>query len=174
MNWGHLCRAGVLLTALAVACGCGRPTLPGHYMEGKQVGPSTPPRTTAPLSEKPYLELGPPDAKVRVLAFFPLDKGHTDLVNLFKELVKDHPGRLYVKYIDPRTQQGRSLMQRSGMGSSGLLINNESGVVLKGGPHPYRVDFVQDMGRFWTEDDLRAAVAQTVAEAYGGKPAASR
>ena len=163
-----------MLAALAAACGCGRPTLPGRYMEGKEVETSTAPKTTAPLPEKPYFELGPAAAKVRILVFFPMDDRHNDLVSLLKGLSKEYPDQVYVKYADPRTPEGSSLMQRSGMTSPGLLINNQSEIMINSNPQPYQVSFVQEMGRYWTTEDLRAAVAQTVAEVYGRKSAAER
>ncbi len=49
-----------------------------------------------------------------------------------------------------------------------ILINGESSVELQSAAGPRIVDFVKEMGRYWTADDLREAVAQAIAQAYGG------
>lgn len=171
-------KGGLLLTLvlmLGLALGCGRPTRPGAYFEGQKVETSVAPRTDTPLPEKPFIEFGPEEAKVRILAFFPIDDPHQELISLLKALAKEYPGKVYVKYVDPRTSEGRVIMERSRMMSWGLMINGQTEMVIHRGPQavpterPRPTEFVQDMGRYWTADDLRAAVAQTVKQVYGGK-----
>jgi len=170
MNPKRFLLALLACSSLALAYGCGRPTRPGEYFEGKKVETSIAPESTTLLPEKPYFELGPDDAKVRILAFFPIDEPHKDLMNLLKGLVSEYQGKIYLKYTDPRTSEGNIIMQRSQMTGYGMLINGVSEMTIKAKPEPYHVEFVQDIGRYWTAEDLRAAVAQTVAESDGGGP----
>jgi hypothetical protein len=168
MNPKRFLLALLACSSLALAYGCGRLTRPGEYFEGKKVETSIAPKSTTPLPEKSYFEFGPDDAKVRILAFFPIDEPHNDLMNLLKGLVSEYQGKVYLKYTDPRTPEGNTIMQRSQMRGCGLLINGVSEMTIKAKPEPYHVELLQDMGRYWTAEDLRAAVAQTVAESYGG------
>ena len=156
-----------LAAVAALPAGCGRPSIPGRQFRGERVGTTASAPTTSPLPEQPYLEWGPSDAKVRVLAFFPIDDEHRRLIDVLKGLADEYPGKLYVKYVDYRTPEGRAILERSEMTSLGLLINGESSVEIKGEPHSRTVDFFQEMGRFWTSADLKAAVAQEIAKVYG-------
>ena len=170
MNPQRFLLALLACSSLALAHGCGRPTRPGEYFEGKKVETSIAPKSTTPLPEKPYFERGPADAKVRILAFFPIDEPHNDVMNLLKGLASEYQGKIYLRYTDPRTPEGNTIMQRSQMTGYGILINGVGEMTIKAKPEPYHVEFLQDIGRYWTAEDLRAAVAQTVAESYGGGP----
>ena len=160
--------AMVVAVAVALAAGCGRPTLPGQQFREERAITSTETPTESPLPEKPYLEWGPAEAKVRVVAFFPIDDAHQKLTDLLREAAEQHPGKVYAKHVDYRTPEGSEMRRRTEMELSGVLINGKSSMRIEAQPYPYDVDFMQDMGRFWTEGDLKAAVEQEVARAYGG------
>jgi hypothetical protein len=152
--------------AIIITVGCGRVTIPGNQFKTPEVNTSIAPKMENALPKVSSFELGAADAKVRVLAFLPIDSGHQQLMALLKELVKQYPGKLYVKYLDPRTPEGMQTMQRVDKMGTGLLINGEMAVELKDKNPPYTINFEQDMGRYWTAEHLRVAVAQKVAEAY--------
>ena len=169
----HL-RAVVLLGLVAVwAAGCGRPVVPGQQFRGERAQTSSVKPSTSPLPEKPTIEKGPQEAKVRIVAFFPIDEDHKPLIDLLKGFVKEYPGKVYIKYIDYRTPTGYAAFQNAKMTVSGLMINTKKEYVINAKPNPYTADFSQDMGRYWTADDLKKAVAEEVSRVYG-KGAASR
>jgi len=154
-------------TCVAATIGCGKPTLPSRQFQGERV---TVPGTVAantPLPEKPIREWGPKDAKVKVTAFFPIDEPHKKLMDLVKEIADKHPGKVYAKYVDYRTPEGQQLFQTSKATIACVIINGETSVELPSKYGPRNVDFVREMGRFWTADDLREAVAGEVKKAYG-------
>jgi hypothetical protein len=156
----------VLLLAFAVS-GCGRFQRPGFKGQQADTGTVETPKTKLPA--KPIVEWGSPDAKVRIIAFFFISDDFKTTMDLLQGLVKQYPGKVYVKYADLRTQEGNDLRARTGSsaGGAGLLIDGKSEVTIQAKPRPYTVAFDQDMGRFWTPEDLKAAVAQAVAKAYG-------
>jgi hypothetical protein len=164
-----------LLLAVAAAlilAGCGRPTLPGRQFKGElRTTPGTEEKT--PLPEKPILEWGPSDAKVRVVAFYPIDEPHQRLIDLAGSLAKTYPGEVYVRYIDYRTPEGAQLFASAQLTVPCVAINGNTSVDLSSSLGPRTVDFVKDMGRYWTADDLKEAVAEAVAKAYGKKQAPS-
>lgn len=162
--WEWVVGLGVVLVA---AVGCGRPSLPGRQFRDERAISTTSPPATSPLPKQPYFEWGASDAKVRVVAFFPIDKAHQKLMDLLKGLAQRYPGKVYAKYVDYRTPEGRIIFQRAEMKSPGLMVNSESSVMIEAKPYSYQVDFVQEMGRFWTGEDLEKAVAQAVARASG-------
>jgi hypothetical protein len=164
LPWGLLVVMGAALTE-----GCGRPTLPGHQFSGEQVETSVAPESNTPLPKEPFFEAGPASAKVRIVAFFPIDDEHAEVVELLKGLVGTYSGKVYLKYVDPRTPEGYMLSERAEMQCYGLLINNESEIQIEAEPNPYQVIFVQDMGRYWTREDLELAVAQAVARPSTGE-----
>jgi len=162
------CLAALVIIALLLASGCGRPSLPGRQFQGER---ATVPRTVAtdtPLPEKPIVEWGQAEAKVRIVAFFANDKYHQKLMDLLKEAAtQKYPGKVYVKYVDYRTPEGRAAFARANLQVSTVMINGQSSVDLPGPAGPRTVDFVQEMGRYWTADDLEEAIGHTVAKVYG-------
>lgn len=154
------------LAASAAGGGCGRPTLPGQQFTRDLADTRPTQRPDSPLPPEPVLEFGPPEARVRVVAFFPIDEERKPLIEVMKGLADEHRGRVFVRYVDYRTPEGFQIWQRAGMQSEGVLINGERSVEIEADPQPYRVEFVQPMGRWWTETDLRRAVAQEVARLY--------
>jgi hypothetical protein len=155
-----------LIAVMSLAPGCGR-VRPPWQPPGKPVDNRTVRRSTGPLPEQTTLEVGAAEAKVRIIAFFPMDEERKPVTDLLKSLAKEHPGKVYVKCTDLRTPEGQQARQDTGGSGPGLLINGQSDVTINAKPSPYTMVFNQDMGRFWTEEGLRAAVAQEVAKAYG-------
>jgi hypothetical protein len=166
----------VLIVAVAIGVavtGCARVTLPGRQFREQPADTSTTEPVRSPLPPQPVLEFGPADAPVRVVAFYPIDDQHQRLIDLLKELVNQYPGKVYVRYIDYRTPEGAQAAQRAGMQSQGLMINSQRSITINAKPNPYTVEFSQPMGRYWTADDLRKAVAQEVAHPTPIRPMSS-
>ena len=155
--------AGVLLAA-----GCGRPTLPGQQFQGERRVVPGAIATDTPLPDKPIYAWGPEDAKVRVTAFFPIDEPHQRLMDLLESIAEEYQDKVYIRYADYRTAEGAQLFAHAELQVSAILINGSNSIDLDSPTGRRTVDFVKDMGRYWTADDLREAVAQTVAEVYGG------
>ncbi|UCC68276.1 MAG: hypothetical protein JSV79_14410 [Armatimonadota bacterium] len=165
----HLFRwmgAASLTALLVLAVGCGRPSLPGQHFSGERAETGTSPPADSALPEQPYFEWGAADAKVRVLAFFPIDEDHAELMELLQEMVGQYPEKLYVRYVDYRTPEGAAIFQRAGAAGRTLMINGENEVEIERDGGSYTVDFVQEMGRYWTAEDVRRAIAQEVARQY--------
>jgi len=154
----------VVLVAVALP-GCGRFRRPGFTGPKQPTGYPTP--TDRP--EKASLQWGPETAKVRVIGFFYISKDpkYQRLMRIFQNLAEKYPGKVYVRYWDMRTKEGVNTRGKvvGAEAGVGLLVNGESEIMIEG-DQPHKADFNQDMGRFWTEEDLEAAVAQAVARAY--------
>jgi ABC-type glycerol-3-phosphate transport system substrate-binding protein len=170
----HLLLIALLGFAAVYAAGCGRPVMPGQQFRGKQAVTSTVKQATSPLPENPVIEAGPQDAKVRIVAFFPMDDDHKPLIDLLKGFAKEYPGKVYTKYVDYRTPTGYQAFQNAKMTVPGVMINTQNEYTFRVKPNPYTVDFSQDMGRYWTAEDLKRAVAEEVKRVYGPGAAASR
>ncbi|MBN1459897.1 MAG: hypothetical protein JXA57_10180 [Armatimonadetes bacterium] len=154
----------ILISLLASQfMGCGRPSLPGRQFEGDEATLGGQTEADTPLPEQPMLEWGPKDAKVQVVAFYPIDEPHQRLIDTLKELATErYPGQIRVRYVDYRTPEGRQLFLRTELQVATILINGESSVELQSEKGVRTVDFVRDMGRYWTEKDLRQAVGDAV------------
>jgi hypothetical protein len=94
-----------------------------------------------------------------------MDEPHQAYLDLIKELAEAHPGKVYAKYVDYRTPEGGGMFQRAGASVDCVMINGESSYEIPATNGTRTVDFVKDMGRWWTADDLRAAVADAVKKA---------
>jgi hypothetical protein len=167
MKHCHWTPAIAFAAALALACGCGRPTLPGRHFSGGKARTTVSQPSTSPLPEEPVLEWGNAEAKVRVVAFYPIDDEHQRLKEVLQEIADEYGDRVYVRYADPRTPEGAGMFQRAQLNATSVLINGENTVEIRTGGVTREVTFAQQMGRFWTAKDLNAAVAQEIAEVYG-------
>jgi hypothetical protein len=154
-----------IAAALALVGGCGRPTLPGsHFSEG-EVQTTTSQPSTSPLPEEPVLQWGNPEAKVRVAAYYPIDDAHQRLREVLEEIAETYGEEVFVQYADPRTPEGGAMFQRAQLQARTVLINGESTKEIAKSGIVTEVTFAQEMGRFWTADDLKMAVAGEVAKA---------
>jgi len=154
-----------LVIMVCFLSGCGRFRPPGTTpFSGNIPRTSTGTPADSPIPKQPWFEVGPANAKVRILAFYPMDKARQPVMDLLKSLAKQYPGKVYVKYMDIRAPEGQAAMSRSGVTTPGLLINGENSVTINAKPNPYTVDFNQDIGVFWTPEYLKAAVAQELAK----------
>jgi len=163
-------RTGIVIVvalAIGLSVGCGRPTVPGQQFQAERFDPQGGERESGALPENPIRQWGEEGAKVQIEAYYPIDESHEVVMALLEELAEGHPGKVHAKYVDYRTREGAQLLAQRQMGGTGLLINGNVRVKIQAEPNPYEVEFVGDMGRFWTADDLRAAVAQEVKAAYG-------
>jgi len=155
-------------TTIAAVSGCGRPALPGQQFKGERRVPPTTMATDAPLPEQAFYEWGAEDAKVRISAFYPIDEHHQPLIDLLKNVATEkYKGKVFVEYVDYRTPQGRVMFAETDSSVATLLINGENSIELQTEYGPRAVDFVRDMGRFWTLEELGQAIDQVVAETYG-------
>jgi len=160
----------VTTAGIPLAAGCGRPTLPGQQFQGERRAIPGAVATDTPHPPQPNHTWGPEEAKVRVVAFYPIDEPHQGLIDLLKGLAtEEYPGKLYARCVDYRTPEGRALFSRAELQVAAILINGENSIDLKTATGVRTVDFVKDMGRYWTADDLREAVAQAIAEGYGAE-----
>ncbi len=166
--------AGVLLPAVALLAlavvlpGCGAFRSPGFSGQKGSTSAVTAP-TDAP--KESILEWGPKDAKVRVIAFFFISSQgeYPVLMKTLQDLVKQYPGKVYVKYADLRTPDGQALRAKTGQqgAGAGLIINGKTEFTVKTGQYSHSVAFDQEPGGYWTEEDLKAVVAQEVAKVSG-------
>lgn len=162
----HLYLLSVIVTSMLASqfMGCGRPSLPGQQFDGETRAVPGRLDVNTPLPEDPILEWGPEDAKVQVVAFYPIDEPRQRLIDVLKELATEtYPGQVRVRYVDYRTSEGRQMFASAELQVTTILINGESSIDLEGEKGVRTVDFVRDMGRYWTEKDLRQAIGDAVA-----------
>jgi hypothetical protein len=153
----------LLLISVLLVAGCGRPSIPGRQFEGEQRTVPGRLTTEAPLPAEPVLEWGPEDAKVQVVAFYPIDEARQRLIDILEELAtEEYPGQVHVRYVDYRTPEGWQEFAERELQVAAIFINGESSVELESEKGIRTVDFLRDMGRYWTADDLRQAVDEAV------------
>jgi hypothetical protein len=105
---------------------------------------------------------------VHVEAFYPGDEDHTDIEQLVLGFPKQYPGVVSAEFIDFRQGEGFDRWRAAGLNCGAVLVNGKQTVVTKDRGGEREVTFTHALGGEWTADDLRAAVAQAVAEAAGG------
>ena len=81
--------------------------------------------------------------------------------------MEENPGKLDVRYEDIRLPAGRAIFERSGASGRMVQINGESEIEIEEeNGRTYTVDLVQEIGRYWTADDLKKGILQEIARQY--------
>jgi len=130
----------------------------------------------------PSIQIGPPTAKVQVIAHVPFGQScRPDILELYRLAKQQYPGRVAVRFLDFSSLEGRRLAEAEGFLCAGISINGEivfTGPVLEGhqksaaaaGPGPAgpagEETGVGFAGEPFTLAELREAIAQAVEEAY--------
>jgi len=107
-------------------------------------------------------ETGP--AKVTVTAFYPGNESHMHLKKLVEEIGAKYPGQVVAEFVDFQSDEGFERWQAAGLTCGAVLINGENTIALKEDSGERQVTFAMGPGVYWSEDDLRAAVAQAVSQ----------
>ena len=105
---------------------------------------------------------------VHLEAFYPGDQDHKDIKQLVLGFPKQYPGVVSAEFIDFRQGEGFDRWRAAGLNCGAVLVNGKQTVALQEADGEREVTFTHAIGGEWTADDLRAAVAQVVAEAPGG------
>ena len=115
----------------------------------------------------PKLTYGPEEAKVHIVAFYPLNEKHMAYVKYLNSLADLYPGMVNVVVWDFRTDEGgEACKEAMGKICGGIFINDqmeftvnidgkERAVLLEGG------EYVS-----WTKPEVETALAQVVKQEY--------
>jgi hypothetical protein len=119
--------------------------------------PMTPSATVA--AEK-GLEGGNATAPIKVVAFYPLNKGHKFIADYLLKFAAEHPDQVHVIAYDMQSPEGMKRWQSSGLTCAGVLINGKTKHDIKRGDKTESVDFVKRMGDSWKQEDFAALIGQ--------------
>ena len=153
----------VMIAACAlVAAGCGGETPPA---------PELPlPDTTADTEteDAAAIVVGPPDAPVKVEAFYPLNEGHQFIADYLKEFAEAHPGQIRLEVYDIQTPAGVKRWQPTGLKCAGVFVNGQTRHEITTDGETETVDFLQRLDVFWTREDFETVVNKLLEQAETG------
>lgn len=104
--------------------------------------------------------------KVVVTAYYPGNEGHLHIKQLIEEIAAKYPDKVAAEFVDFQSDEGFERWQAAGLTCGALLINGKNTVDIEDDAGQRQVTFMMGPGVYWSEDDLRAAVGQAVAQAY--------
>jgi len=148
--------------------------------QGKQAGALSQPGAS-PSAEGEEAAVGdirippsPPEAanaKVIIKAFYPLNEGHKEIIEVLKDLEKRHLGKVRVEAYEIRKPDEKpedfAAWRKTGLSCAGIFINGQDTVKVKDAQGEREVTFHRAMGGEWTKAELIAAVEQEVKRQYG-------
>lgn len=164
---------GLVMLAMCclLAAGCG----------GEQTAaPTTPAAPAEPgagvigdiPTEATFVKMGPEDAVVELVAFYPEDEGHKFIVDYLKEFAEAHPDSVSLAAVDFRTPAGFEVWQPTGLGCAGVLVNGKTEWEIGTDGKTEKVSFTKRMGVLWTEEDFEQVANKLLREAGAAEPAA--
>jgi uncharacterized protein YbjT (DUF2867 family) len=111
---------------------------------------------------------GPPEALVKVVAYYP--GGHEDTLAAVKRLIGKHKGLVSVEVVDWRRKEGAARRERAGLTCAGVTVNGKNAFDLVLDGRSEKVLFVRGIDGEWTEAQLNAAVEAEIAAAKAAAP----
>lgn len=156
----------VMCCLVAAGCGSKETTAPAAPAEpsGGVVGEIP--------DEAAFVKMGPEDAAVKLVAFYPEDDSHKFIVDYLKEFAEAHPDSVSLTAVDFRTPAGFDVYQLAGLGCAGVLVNGETEWEVETDGATEKVSFTKRMGVLWTEEDFEKVANKLLEEAGAAKPAA--
>jgi len=133
---------------------------------------AAPAETAEPAEPAPFVKMGPEDAVVKLVAFYPEDEGHKFIVDYLKEFAEAHPDSVSLAAVDFRTPAGYEVWQQTGLGCAGVLVNGETDWEVETDGKTEKVSFTKRMGVLWTKEDFEQVVNKLLGEAGASEPAA--
>jgi len=117
-----------------------------------------------PRPVPPVFSMGQPNAKVRIDAFYPLDKEHAWVLDWLHEAGRNYGEKVNIRAYDIGTEPGRREWHRRGMLCGGLLVNDKSCFTVGG----RKITLLRDPNTAgWTREHFVTVLASEVHRAYG-------
>ncbi|MBD3292436.1 MAG: molybdate ABC transporter substrate-binding protein [Armatimonadia bacterium] len=97
---------------------------------------------------------------VVVEAYYPDNEGHREIKDMLARLEEEHGSAVSTEFIDFQSDEGFERWQAAGLTCGAVLINGERNVTLTEDGRERQVSFTMGPGTYWTEEDLKAVVAE--------------
>lgn len=150
----------LLVMCCLVAAGCG---------SKETAAPAAP---DAPAEPVPFVEMGPEDAVVTLVAYYPQDESHKFIVDHLKELAEAHPDSVSLVVFDQFRPENFDAWQQTGLGCAGVMVNGTTEWEVETDGTTEKVSFTKRMGVLWTQEQFDQVVNKLLAEAGAAEPAA--
>lgn len=139
-----------MATCCLVVAGC----------RGEKPAPAQP-ETTASEAEALQavpVKLGPSNAAVKIVAYYPVNESHQYIVDYLKEFAEAHPAQVSLEVIDFRTPAGQKRWMDSGLQCAGVFVNGSTRHEIERNGETETADFIKRMDVFWTSEDFETVV----------------
>jgi hypothetical protein len=134
--------------------------------------PPAAPRQVAQVEQAKY-EHGPADAKVQLVAFYPLDAKHMKTKDFLNSVADKYPGKVKITVWDFRTEEGGdACRQVFGKICGGMQVNGQSEFKVMLDGKEKEVDITNGEYVNWTKPEVEAVIAQEVQKAYPNESSA--
>jgi hypothetical protein len=155
-----ICRSGAKLGWAVVVVCC----LSALGCRGQETMPAQP--VGAPdANEVAEIVVGPPDAPIKVEAYYPLNEGHQFIADYLKEFAEARPGQVRLEVVDFRTPAGAQRWESTGLTCAGVFVNGRTQYEITTDGETETVSFLKRMGVMWTEEDFEQVVDRLLEEA---------
>lgn len=163
------------LAVLAMCCllvmGCGGEQTTAPPTPGTPAGPSGGGLAEIP-DDLPFVKMGPEEAVVKLVAFYPEDEGHKFIVDYLKEFAEAHSDSVSLVVINHFKPESFDVWQSSGLNCAGVLVNGKAEWDVETDGKTEKVSFIKRMGVLWTKEDFEQVVNKLLEEAGTAEPAA--
>ncbi len=116
-------------------------------------------------AEAAFVKMGPADAAIEIVAFYPQNESHQFIVDYLKEFAAAHPEQVSLEVIDHFTPEGAKRWRATGLSCAGVFVNGSTQHEIERDGETETVNFIKRMGVFWTREDFETVVNKLLEEA---------
>ncbi len=156
---GLLSLTALLAVVMVMVAGCGpkQAAAPGASNGGGAIS-----------SEGAAVSLGSPDAPVKIVAYYPLNRDHQFIIDYLREFAEARPDEVSLTVWDMQSPEGRAKWAGCGLSCAGVFVNGSTHFEVERDGKTESVDLIKRMDSFWTQEDFEAVVQQALDKAKGG------
>lgn len=103
-----------------------------------------------------------PRGQVLVECYYPYNEEHADMKEYFDKMADQYDGRVLVRVIDFRDDEGYIEWRKTGLTCGAVYINKEHAQTISLQGEEKTVDFQKRMDVYWTREELDAAIRKNL------------
>lgn len=134
--------------------------LPGteELVDGSSQEISTASSASAIMGETGIGSVGPPDAPIQIVAYFPNNDTHAETWNFIYSLSERYGDKVHLEMVDFESDAGFDRWLADGFDCGAIAINGKTHWVFERDGKPAEATFRKKMGQDWFQEDLIAVL----------------
>ncbi|MCC6442138.1 MAG: hypothetical protein IT210_01640 [Armatimonadetes bacterium] len=140
------------------------------YADAEEKAAALPPgdEITKAVEDQPAaIEFGDKKAKVKMVAYYPLNEGHAAIAQQLRKITQQHPGKVQARFVNWQNPDGLAERDANKITCGCVVVDGSDAHKITLNGKTYEVLFQRGMISEWQPEELEQAVKQAVEKKYG-------